>query len=196
MKKTAFLLALVLAAAALFGCTPKDKPVEPSGDSEYGCADYYELADTALLLAQTGNTELMKKLMPKEALDSKEVQYTEREKDYWALLQQDFDNAAAAYTEAYGEGWKLSYTFTECRDKDEEGIQQYRDYDGFYFEQYGMDPAKIEGASCLYAKVTASSADGSKSFTKNKNLWAFKYEGRWYSFYMPSFGLKVIEQNS
>ena len=74
-------------------------------------------------------------------------------------------------------------------DKDEDGVQNYREFDSFYFEEYGMDPAKIKEVTYIYYDVTVSGSLGSS--TKQKSMWIFKYEGRWYSFYMPRFGLSL-----
>ncbi len=188
-KTTAIILALLFALALLVGCSER----EPAVSDEYGCADYYELAQTALLLAKTGDVELIKKLLPKGEIEFNTARFAEKDQDYFELLRQDFAAANEAYTAAYGEDYELSYTFTECRDKDAEGIQKYRDFDAYYFESYGIDAEKIEAVSYLYAEVTASGA--SASYTKEKSLWVFKYEGRWYSFYMPTFGLYVVEKS-
>ena len=195
---TIFLAVLMLAAALpLCGCAlidritkPKDnKPDDFVVNTDYGSDSTDRLAENAVQLAYTCDVELIKKLLPQGEVDFYVNYYDEKNQDYYALLKAEFDKNAAAYAEACGDDWAITYKITKQNDKDADGVQQYRDFDNFYFEQYGLDPAKISAASYIYYDVTVSGSRG--AFTKQKSMWMFEYEGRWYSFYMPRFGLSL-----
>ena len=187
---------MLLASLSLSGCADKGgepKATEPasSANGEYGCSSYTELADTAIRFAQTGDAQLIKKLFPPSEIEYQVKRFADKGQDYFELLQQDLDGNAAAYAEKCGEDWKLSYEFTQVNEKDEAGVENYRSFDEFYFKEYGLDPAKIEAVTYIYADVTV--AGSSDSVTKQRSMWTFCYEGRWYSFYIARFGLYLIK---
>lgn len=180
----------LLGFAALSGCS--DKPAVDGGDTadaEYGSSSYAEMVEAAFDLVRTGDTALMKKIYPKEELEVKVADYEAKGQDFYELLAEEFEACAARYAEVCGEDWQLSYVFTDVREKDEAGVQNYREFDEYYFRTFGLDPEKITAATYVYADVTVSGSLG--SFTKQKSCWLFFYEGRWYSFYIPSFGLNI-----
>ena len=193
-RTLSFILAAVMliAALSLAGCKGGG-PADPGGASneETGCATFSELVDTAVLFAQTSDPQLIKKLSPPGEIEFKTKLYAEQGKDYFELLQMDLDNSAAAYTENCGEDWKITYVLTKVNEKDAEGVENYRSFDSFYIEDFGLDPAKIEAVTYLYADVTVSGSRA--SVTKERSMWTFCYEGRWYSFYIPRFGLFLIK---
>ncbi len=198
MKRTiCILLAAVtlLAILPFSGCSILNKVVKPKEDDQssfsgdYGSASPEELAENAVKLAETCDVKLMNKLLPKGETDYYVNYYDGKGQDYWQLLQKEFDANAAHYVETIGDDWKITYEVTQRNDKDADGVANYREYDSFYFQQYGVDPAKIKEVTFIYYDVTVSGSLGSN--TKQKSMWLFKYEGSWYSFYMPRFGLNL-----
>lgn len=195
------MLALLMLAAALpfSGCSILDKildkkdekPDTPVIDTGYGSDDHDQLADYAVQFAATGDVEYIKRLLPESELKYYEDYYRENKNlDYWQVLSDELAAQKEHYNEVCGNDWVITYEMTQCNDKDEEGINKYREFDSFYFEQYNMDPAKISDVSFIYYDVTITGSLGSN--TKQKSMWTFCYEGRWYSFYMPRFGLSLM----
>lgn len=193
---------MLLAVVPLAGCKLIDKIVDvgPKStestsandiiDVDYGSESVEQLIANAIQLASTCDAQLIKRLIPRGEVEYFVDYYEGKGQDYWKLLQTEFENNKASYDEKCGQDWTITYEITKNNVKDEEGIEKYRDYDNFYFNQYGVDPAKITDVSYIYFNVSVNGSLGSG--TKEKSMWVFCYGGRWYSFYVPRFGLNLV----
>lgn len=183
MKKliSAALAALLLLSLCACSGNKPQPPVEKDS--------YNVLLDASLKLVTDFDRETLDKVLYRSQIEYMIQDYASKDKDYIAALEEEFASVAAAYTEAYGEDWKLSYTINETIEKDAEGIEKYKEFDSFYFKTYGIDTDKIQAVTFL--KVTAHIAGSLGSNSKDRTIQCFMIDGAWYSFYAIRLGLKL-----
>lgn len=186
MKRTASLL---IFAALLFSlCACASKPAAPSEGSRDG---YVEVLNSACELTKNFDRALMDKVVPPGETDYFIDFYREKKnEDYIEALGSDYARIAAEYDEYFGDDWKLTCTVLDAEERDEAGIQQYRDFDSYFFSTYGYDPAKVDAVTIVKVKLHI---EGSKaSNDKEKTLQFFRTGGEWYSFYAARLGINLI----
>ena len=197
MKK---IFALVLAIAALLvfcACSgtpggeasPTEAAETLAPSKDFDKDGWKLLLDNGLKLVSDYSEELLRTVIPAGEIEFNVNEFAKRDKDYLALVRQDYEDAAKAYTEAYGEGWTLSYTVNTVDDKDAEGIEKYRAFDSFYFKSYGIDVSGISAVT--FVKVTVKIEGPLGSNTKDKTIQCFCYDNEWWSFYALRIGLKL-----
>ena len=182
MKRlTAILLAflMVISFAACSG----------SSRADYKKDGYITLLDNAIKLPSEYSEALVKKVLWPGEIDFMVKSYSERGKDYMALLEEDFTHIRENYSEVYGEDWKLSYTIDSVDEKDEKGIENYKNFDGFYFDSYGVDTSRIRAVTFL--KVTVRIEGSRDQNEKQKTIQCFCIDNEWYSFYAIRLGVNL-----
>lgn len=185
MKRILALILSLITLTALCACR-KDTPVQPSGDEKEG---YKLLLDKCTELAQGYDDALVREVMPAGMLDYYITENAKKDKDFLALLKDQFEESQKAYAETYGEDWKITYELLEADEKDEAGIENYKSFDDFYFENYGIDTDKIEAVT--FAKVRMHIEGSRDSNDKEKTIQCFMIDGKWYSFYAVMMGLRL-----
>lgn len=181
MKKT---LALVLAVFTLFAlCACRKTPAVQEEES------VRKLLDDCVRLAQSFDEELARKVMPEGMYDYYVSEYANRDQDFIALLRDQFAESQTHYAQTYGEDWKITYEMLEEIEKDAEGVQNYIEFDSYYFRSYGIDTDKIEAVT--FAKVRMHIEGSLDSNEKDKTIQCFLIDGKWYSFYAVMMGLRL-----
>lgn len=185
----AFMLAVIF-VLCLSACGTGDTQNGGNGGAEFDKEGYRVLLDNAAKLPSEFSEELLNKVMhPGEIKYKSDFYASEKNEDFIALVREEFETTAQSYAETYGDDWKITYTVNEAVEKDAEGIQNYKEFDGFYFNTYNIDTDKIQAVT--FAKVTVH-IEGSKDFNdKDKTIQCFCIDGVWYSFYAVRLGLKL-----
>ncbi|MBO6060992.1 MAG: hypothetical protein J6P98_02605 [Clostridia bacterium] len=149
--------------------------------------------ENALGLIREYDPALLETIVPPSENEYFINYYKEKGEDYEELLRGEYAAVAEEYNEVFGEDWVITYELLDAAEKDEEGIRKYKEFDGFYFETYGIDTDKIQAVTFVKALVKISGSKGENS--KEKTVQCFCYDGEWYSFYALRFGLKLANMN-
>ena len=190
MKKR--VLIILLALFMLAACACADSPADPESGAE-SKDGYLTVLDSACELTKHFDRDLMDKVVPPLETEYYVQQYREsKDVDYIEALAENYAQIAAEYDEYFGDDWKLTYTVTALDEKDEEGIANYKVFDHYYFETYGIDLDSIDAVTFVKAKVHIEGSKGSND--KEKTLQFFRSGGEWYSFYAARFGIKMVPQ--
>lgn len=187
MKKAISIMLLTLLLLSLFACAEAPQKQEENKEG------YIEVLDAACELVKHFDRELMDKVIPPLETEYYTKLYRERKnEDYVEALKSEYAQIAAQYDEVFGEDWKLSYSVISVDERDSEGIEQYKSFDGYYFREYGFDLDAIDAVSFVKANVHIEGSKGSND--KERTLQFFRTGGKWYSFYAPRFGIKMAPQ--
>ena len=184
MKRFVSIILLASMLLAFAACSGK----KPGGG--FDPEGYKDLLDCAIRLPSEFSEELVKQVIhPGEYAFHADYYKENKGEDYLALLQAEFAKIAQSYAETFGEDWKLSYKINEAQVKDEKGIENYKNFDSFYFKTYNVDVDRIQ--SVVFAKVTVSIEGSLDSNSKDKTVQCFCIDGKWYSFYAVRLGVNL-----
>lgn len=186
MKKVIAVFAALLLLAAFVSCK-NNKPSPTPAPADNG--GYKALLDNCVELAANYSRELAEKCIPSGMIEKQVAVNKEQGRDFWELLKAQFDDQRALYAETYGDDWKITYTVIEAVEKDEKGIENYKQFDSHYFTQYGIDASKISAVT--FAKVNMHIEGSRDSNDKEKTIQCFCIDGNWYSFYAVMMGLRL-----
>ena len=189
MKRILSILLIALTLASLAACSGKPSPSEEP-------ESYKTLLDNAVQLYNDGfSREQLDKVCHPNETEYKIAAFRERrDSDYIEALQNDIESFRRTYDELYGDDWKISYTVREAVEKDEAGIEQYKNYDNYYFEEYGIDTGKFQAVT--FAKITVHIEGSKGSFDKDKTIQCFCIDGKWYSLYAIMIGYSLAPKNN
>lgn len=187
MKKIIAVLLVLLTLASFAACGKKPAA---SFDRE----GYKVLLDESVKLYSDFSREQVEKVCHPNEIAYKTDMYRERkDADYIELLGKDLEAVCEKYDELYGTDWKITYTIREAVEKDEKGIEQYKQFDHFYFEEYNIDTDAFQAVT--FAKVTVHIEGSKGSFDKNKTIQCFCIDGTWYSLYAFRIGLALADSS-
>ena len=182
MKKTIAVILAVLALLSLAACGKK-----PSAN--YDHEGYKALLDEAIKLYTDFSSEQFEKVCHPNDIAYNVESYQKNGKDYLEAAKTTFDALNEKYTSLYGEDWKITYTINEAVEKDEKGIEKYKQFDNHYFKQYNIDTDKFQAVT--FAKVTVHIEGSKGSFDKDKTIQCFCIDGVWYSLYAYRIGFAL-----
>lgn len=181
MKKALALILLLAMLAALAACGEKPASYDKEG--------YKALFDIAVNLPKEHSRETINKIFPSSGTDYLIKTFAERDRDYMAELDAQYNDMDSSYAEKYGDDYRITYTVVKAVEKDKEGIEQYRSYDSHYFDVYGVDASKVVAVTFVTVSLKI---EGSKdSYEREKTLQCYCIDGNWYSFYSTQLPLKL-----
>ena len=184
MKKVfALILALILLASL---CACKKGGPEKSFDKE----GYKQLIEDCIKLIESYDEETARKVICPGMLDYYIKSNEEQGRDFLALLQKQFEENQAKYAQVYGNDWKLTYTIESADEKDAEGIQKYKEFDSFYFDNYSVNTDNIQAVTFVKVNIHIEGENGSND--KTKTVQCFCVDNEWYSFYAVMLGLNLV----
>ena len=182
MKRALALIIAVVTLLSLAACGQKD----PGSADDAG---YLLMLDNAIRLPREYSRELFDKVAPPSETEYKIEMYRSKGEDYLAAVEAQYAKTCSDYDEVYGKDWVLSYTVVSVDEKDEAGIENYKKFDNYFFETYGIDTDKI--TAVVFVKVNVHIESPRDYNDKEKTIQCFCLDGNWYSFYGAMMGLKM-----
>lgn len=176
------LIILMASLLLAFGaCAPAN---DENGQADAG---YKKLLDVGIKLPSGCTEELVKSVIHPSELAFDIEDYKKNGKDYMEMVCSELNDKGREYAEKYGDDWKLSYEIKEAVEKDAKGIEQYKQFDSFYFERYGIPTDEFRAVTFVKVKVHIEGSKGSAD--KDRTIQCFQIGDEWYSLYAVRMGL-------
>lgn len=171
--RIAFVAMLVIFACLMcIGC-------EDNNDIE-GTTDYLSPIDNTIAMVKELDPQLIRGVLAPPEIDYYIDHYkNEKNSDYFNELMTSLNAFVGAY-ETCGSDWVITYEIEAAKEMDKEALENYKSYDRYYFETFGMDTDDVTAGYRLDLAVSVAGSEGEKTATCS--LFTYKYKGEWYSF--------------